>query len=69
MQRFHENVQRTIEIHNAHRVQCYLVMLYKAQQHGHHHFFLGLQLFACISLIGASQHKQIMHYGLQGGDC
>lgn len=43
-------------------------MLYKAQQHGHHHLFLSLQLFACISLIGASQHKQIMHNGLQGRD-
>lgn len=68
---FHKNtVQRIIAVHNADtQVQCYLVMLYKAQQHGHNHLFLSLQLFTCISFIGASQHKKIMHYGLQGGDC
>lgn len=49
--------------------QRYLVVLNEAQQHGHHHFLLGVQLLPCIRFIRAPKHKQVMHDGLQSRDC
>lgn len=48
--------------------KLYLMVLHKSQQHGDHHLFLRIQLFACIRFIWAPQHKQIVNYWLQGRD-
>ncbi|TNN44235.1 hypothetical protein EYF80_045563 [Liparis tanakae] len=50
------------------RARPYLVVLHQAEQHGHHHLLLGVQLLACVRLVGAPQHKQIVDYRLQGRD-
>lgn len=46
----------------------YLMVLHKSEQHGDHHFFLCIQLFACICFVWPPQHKQVMDYWLQGWD-
>lgn len=47
-------------------LRLYLMVLYKSEQHGDNHFFLRIQLFACICFVGAPQDKQVMDDWLQG---
>lgn len=44
------------------------MVLDESQQHGHHHLLLGLKLFPCVSLVGSSQHEEVVDDGLQGRD-